>query len=205
LSQSKLPQVTTENRLLMIVGGFLLFFFLYLGAPFVRLRAPETVPALWLDTIIPFLPTSVWIYLSQYMLAFCAIWCAPEDRTRTAAFYGMLLASAIAAVIFIAFPTELPRMVVEGPVWNALYALDVPGNCFPSLHAALAAISAWALMSAGRVWKAAAPLWAALIIFSTLSTKQHVVLDIAGGLVLALVCNVLVRQSKVVLSRYIRN
>jgi membrane-associated phospholipid phosphatase len=197
----KLPRVSTENRLLMIGAGFPIFFFFYLGAPFLIWREPETVPALWLDTAIPFLPTSVWIYLSQYMLAFCAIWCAPDDRTRTAAFYGMLLASAIAAVIFIAFPTELPRRAVEGPVWKTLYALDVPGNCFPSLHAAMAAISAWALMSAGKLWKAAAPLWGALIVFSTLSTKQHVVLDIAGGLVLALVCNVLIRQSKVVLSR----
>ena len=42
------------------------------------------------------------------------------------------------------------------------------------------------------------PLWAALIMFSALSTKQHVVLDIAGGLALALASHMVVRRMKVV-------
>lgn len=198
MALNKLPVIAAENRAVMMLGGYLLFCLLYLGAPLVAWQVPQTVPALWLDNVIPFLSWSVWIYLSQFALLFCAIWYAPNNATRTAAFYSMLLASALAAAIFVVFPTELPRMATEGVVWKALYALDVKGNCFPSLHAALAAISALALMHAGKVWRFAAPLWAGLIIFSTLSTKQHVVLDIAGGLTLAFVSHMIVRQWKVV-------
>lgn len=197
MARHKLPMIAIENRAAMMLGGYLLFCLLYLGAPLVMWRVPQSVPALWLDKVIPFLSWSVWIYLSQFALLFCAIWFAPNNTTRTIAFYGMLLASAMASAIFIIFPTELPRMAVEGAVWQALYALDVQGNCFPSLHTALAALSAAALIHAGKAWRYAAPLWAVLIILSTLSTKQHVVLDIAGGLALALVSHMIVRRWKV--------
>ncbi|TAL38458.1 MAG: inositol phosphorylceramide synthase [Alphaproteobacteria bacterium] len=197
MAQNKFPQVAVENRPAMMTGGYLLFCLLYLGAPLLAWQTPHAVPILWLDDMIPFLPWSVWAYLSQFGLLFCAIWHAPDNATRTQAFYAMLLASAIAAAVFIIFPTELPRMAVEGPAWRLLYTFDVPGNCFPSLHAALAAIAAAALVRAGGLWAAVAPLWAAMIIFSALATKQHVVLDIAGGLVLALACQILVRHLKV--------
>lgn len=178
----------------MMLGGYLLFCLLYLGAPLLAMRAPATVPALWPDDMIPFMPMALWPYLSQFALLFCAIWFAPDNAQRTRTFYAMLLASAVASVIFIVFPTELPRQTVEGAGWKLLYTLDVPGNCFPSLHAALAALSAAALMRAGRGWAVAVPLWVAVIIFSTLATKQHMVIDIVGGLALALASHMTVRR-----------
>lgn len=198
MPRSKLPQVAIENRPMMMLGGYLLFCLFYLGSPHLAWQGPETIPPLWLDDMIPFLPWSVWIYLSQFGLLFCAIWHAPDNTTRSVAFYAMLMASAVAAVIFILFPTTLPRMAVDGAAWKMLYALDVHGNCFPSLHAALAALAAAALVRAKGLWAVIAPLWASAIIFSALATKQHVTLDIAGGLALALACQLAVRHMKVV-------
>ncbi|MCA3176325.1 MAG: phosphatase PAP2 family protein [Burkholderiales bacterium] len=195
----KLPKVTERNRLSMIAVGYLMFCLFYLGAPHLASRSPVTVPTLWLDTLIPFIPLAVWVYLSQFALLFCAIWYAPNTMTRSIAFYSMLLASASAALIFIAFPTILPRYPVEdygatALLWQGLYAVDVPSNCFPSLHAALAVIAVFPLYRRGDIFKIVAPLWALAIMFAAMATKQHVVLDILGGLVLALPCLMLITR-----------
>lgn len=178
----------------MMLGGYLLFCLLYLGAPVLAMRSPATVPALRIDNMIPFMPMALWPYLSQFAFLFCAIWYAPGDAQRTRVFYAMLLASVIASVIFIIFPTELPRQMVESAGWKLLYALDVPGNCFPSLHAALAFLSAAVLMRAGRGWAIVAPIWAFVILFSTLATKQHMMIDLFGGLALALASHIVIRR-----------
>jgi membrane-associated phospholipid phosphatase len=177
----------------------MLFCLFYLGAPHLAWRSPVTVPTLWLDTLIPFTPLAVWVYLSQFALLYCAIWYAPDAISRSIAFYSMLLVSASAALIFIIFPTILPRYPLEkygatALLWQGLYAADVPGNCFPSLHAALATIAVFPLYRLGGIFKIIAPLWALAVIFAALATKQHVLLDILGGLVLALPCLILITR-----------
>lgn len=181
----------------MIFTGYALFCLLYLGAPHLTWRSPIIVSTMWADTLIPFMPLMVWIYLSQFGLLFCAIWCAADNVTRSIAFYSMLLASTFAALVFIGFPTGLPRYAIEGGgitaiLWHGLYRVDVPGNCFPSLHAALAAIAIPPLYRRGGILKIIAPVWASSIIMAALATKQHVLLDILGGLVLALICHILI-------------
>ncbi len=59
----------------------------------------------------------------------------------------------------------------------------MPANCFPSLHVALAAIAGCALWRRGI--RVVAVIWPALIAVSTLTTRQHVAWDVAGGLLLA--------------------
>lgn len=186
----------------MIIIGYTLFCIFYLGAPHLVWREPIIVPALRLDTQIPFTTASVWIYISQFALLFCAIWYAANTRARTIAFYSMLLASAIAAVVFIFFPTILPRYYIEDVgvtsfLWHGLYAVDVPSNCFPSLHAALATLAISPLYQRGGIFKIIAPFWAIAIMFAALLTKQHVTLDILGGLILAI-------SSCIIITNYIR-
>lgn len=72
--------------------------------------------------------------------------------------------------------------------------VDVPSNCFPSLHAALAIIAVFPLYQRDGIFKIIAPLWALAIIFAAMATKQHVVLDILCGVVLALPCLILITR-----------
>jgi len=184
----------------MIGVGYLLFCLFYLSAPHLALQSPIPVPALSLDNIIPHMPVAVWVYLSQFGLLFCGIWYAPDTMTRSIAFYSMLLASLFAALIFIGFPTILNRHIIEGDaltafLWHGLYLADVPGNCFPSLHAALAVLAVFPLYKRGSRFQIIAPIWAGTVVLSALATKQHVVLDILGGLII-------VWPSRVIATRY---
>ena len=96
-------------------------------------------------------------------------------------------------VFFVLYPTAAPRparVVGEGfAFWGlrVLYAADPPYNCFPSLHGAHSFVSA---LAAGRVHRGVgtmATIGAALVAVSTLLTKQHYVIDVIAGTVLALV------------------
>ncbi|MDH3219632.1 MAG: phosphatase PAP2 family protein [Gammaproteobacteria bacterium] len=186
----KLPVITERNKAVMIGLAYLLFCLLYLGAPQLALRSPTPVPMLALDELIPHMPLAIWVYLSQFGLLFCAIWFAPDSISRSSALYSMLLASFIAALIFVGFPTILERPPIRSDgltavLWQGLYLADVSGNCFPSLHAALAALAVFPLYRRAGRWRLIAPLWAGVIILAALATKQHVVLDILAGLIIA--------------------
>lgn len=66
-----------------------------------------------------------------------------------------------------------------------LYGADPPFNCFPSIHVAHSFVSAFALARVHRPVGIAAICAAALVGLSTLFTKQHYVLDVAAGILLA--------------------
>jgi membrane-associated phospholipid phosphatase len=63
--------------------------------------------------------------------------------------------------------------------------MDVPGNCFPSLHVSLAVLAAGLLMGRGGSWRILAPMWASAIVLAVVTTRQHRVIDVVGGLLVA--------------------
>lgn len=182
------PTVTRSNQALAMVLAYLAFSAIYLGTSALAPGAPTTLAPGPLDAGLPFLDWSVWVYLTQFVLLPIAIVAARDDIDRSHALYGMLLATALAALVFLAWPTQVVRETPTGGgltalAWRMLHNIDVPVNCFPSLHVALAAIAGRALWRRGA--RAVAVLWPALIAISTLTTRQHVAWDVAGGLVLA--------------------
>lgn len=190
-----LPMLNNANLVPALLLGYLAFCVLYLGGASLQLRPPLLLRPGPIEAAIPFMGWSIWVYLSQFLLLPAAIVNARPDADRSRVFYAMLLATAVAALIFIAFPTELERPQpglsgLTGLAWTLLHAVDTQFNCFPSLHVALAVLAGIALWRRG--WHVSALAWPGLIALSTLTTRQHVALDIAGGLVLAIVAWLLV-------------
>ncbi len=74
---------------------------------------------------------------------------------------------------------------------TAVERVDAAGNAFPSLHVAtavFASIRLHALLSriGFSAWvRGISAIWALAIVFSTIATKQHVAVDVAGGTALA--------------------
>jgi membrane-associated phospholipid phosphatase len=183
-----MPMLRNSNQVVAMVLGYLVFCALYLGSASVRLRSPLLLDPGALEAAIPFVSWSIWIYLSQFVLLAAAIVHARGNADRSRVFYAMLLATAIAAILFVTFPTQIERHVYQadnltGLAWSVLYALDTPFNCFPSLHVALAALAGTVLWRRG--WRVVALVWPSLIVASTLTTRQHIGWDVAGGLLLA--------------------
>ena len=182
-----LPAVTRANLPVCLVAGYVAFCVMYLGSAAVSRTAVELVPTM-LDRAVPFVAASIIVYLSQFILLPYALVVARDDRARSRAFYSMLVATLFAAVIFVCYPTSVARPTppvdgVLGLAWRGLHVADTSNNAFPSLHVALAAISGALLWQTKR--RALAVIWPTLISISTLTTRQHIVWDVAAGLVLA--------------------
>lgn len=163
----------------------------HLGSDPHHLAAPHALP---LDAMIPFVPASVWIYLPGYLLGFVlALLLVPNQRVLRAACMSLLSVNLLAAPVYYFHAVAGPRPpapegagVTEAFVrW--LYAFDPNYNTLPSLHVAQATLCAVIVSSVsprvGRVsWGLAVAVWV-----STLTLKQHWVVDVPGGLLLAAV------------------
>ena len=155
-----------------------------------------------LDARIPFVASSVWIYLGLFPTAFLPLFVVRCHRLFRRTILAYVLAIATSLVLFAAFPVEANSLRVDAASldlthfapWAValLYRLDPPYNLFPSLHLSIA------LLAAASVWKAsrrigAGAFAAVLPIGASICTvKQHFVLDAAGGAGLALVLYALV-------------
>jgi membrane-associated phospholipid phosphatase len=151
------------------------------------------MPLLPLESRIPFVPAAFPIYVS---LCFEAA-LLPVVWPRTGrAFVRMQVACALACsfafVTYALIPMSYPRPHLAAcgvvPGWLAAYwEVDGPSCTFPSLHVTLAWLLAFALGEGSRFRRQAWWLNALLISASTLLVKQHYMVDVAGGIVLAAV------------------
>jgi hypothetical protein len=156
-------------------------------------RPPVTMPLTRFDDWIGFEPAAIWPYVSLWVYICIAPGLAPT--LRDAGRHGLRAAAmcALGLAIFWVWPTAVPVRPphVEG---SALFALlrgvDAAGNACPSLHVAAAWFSAaWndrllRDVRAPLALRAANGAWFALIAWSTVATRQHVVLDGVAGLAL---------------------
>lgn len=148
-----------------------------------------------LDFQIPFWPPAVAVYFGSYLFwAGSYILLARQNKEEA---YHFFLSEALSRIICMAFflllPTTntRPAVEVEG-FWNqaviALYSVDAADNLFPSIHC----LESWLCLIGMRNRQGTSP-WcqrfagasAILICVSTLLTKQHVIVDAAGGIILA--------------------
>lgn len=173
--------IDVRHRGRAILLGYLLFCLFYLGAARVGFREPQLLRPSAVDRAVPFLPWTIAVYLSQFAFLFLALWLQTGSRDLTRTFAAIAIATILSCAIFVVWPTAIPRPPVRSAAFDALWLFDVPANCFPSLHVALATIAAcfWPR----RRWVAS--IWAAAIVLSTLTTKQHYAVDVAGGAVVA--------------------
>lgn len=158
-------------------------------------------------TVMPLTMLDHWVGVSDdAMLLYGSLWfyisltpALAKDKAQlwTCARDAALIAGAGLAVFWL-FPTTVPAFAVDWSQYPSLQFLktaDAGGNAFPSLHVAFAVFSAVLMERQLREVRAPAwvrmlnLLWAFGIIYSTLATRQHVLIDVAGGTLLAaLVC-----------------
>ena len=160
-----------------------------------------------LDNQIPFVPEFVVFYVYLFypfaaltMLFFGLV----EYRRGYALGWSLVAINAIALAIYVIFPVsthwwreELLASPAQGFWADQVYAVwegDTSFNCFPSLHAAVSTICAYAWHShrrakpgrAARAAEIAAAIIAGGVVLSTLFVKQHYIADEVAGVALAL-------------------
>jgi membrane-associated phospholipid phosphatase len=70
---------------------------------------------------------------------------------------------------------------------RVIYSIDARYNCLPSLHVAQCFLAAFSCSVVHRGVGIVAIVWASFVALSTLYTKQHYVLDVITGILLACV------------------
>lgn len=151
-----------------------------------------------LDRMIPFWPPSAAVYLGCYIFwAVNYVLIARQEKEKVCRFFaGDFLSRVICLAFFLLLPTTNIRPAVEtSGFWNQVmrlvYQVDAADNLFPSIHC----LVSW-FCYIGIRDREDIPVWyrrfscvmAVLVCISTLTTKQHVIADTAGGILLAEIC-----------------
>ena len=147
-----------------------------------------------LDEQIPFLPWTLIIYWGCYLfwLVNYVIGCRQEQEEAFRFLGADLFSKLICLVFFLVFPTTNTRPIIEGhSIWEEgmrlLYQMDAADNLLPSIHCLASWLSFIAVRKNERIpkwYRAASFLMAASVCISTLTTKQHVLIDVAAGVAL---------------------
>jgi membrane-associated phospholipid phosphatase len=149
-------------------------------------------PALALDRLVPLVPTWALVYGALYaFLIVLPVFVIQQEELIRRTVWSYLTVWTIAYLCFLIYPTVAPRPdMVTGrgfAVWGLqfLYQADPPYNCFPSIHVAHSFVSALASYRVNRRLGFVALTCAALVALSTLFTKQHYLVDVMAGILLA--------------------
>ena len=186
-----------SNRLAMALLLTFVFFLGYTIPNHFHLFEPQLLPLTKWDEAIPLVPWTIFAYLSEYVLFVSAYFLFKDELNRNRyawAYFGVLM---VGAFFFVFYPTTYPRVDYPLPAdlnpityiaFTSLRAIDNPSNCFPSMHVACCYLTAFAFLpnseSRKRFWIYF--IWATVIAISTLPTKQHYIVDVVGGLALAI-------------------
>lgn len=195
-----IPSYARIPLLLLVIVNLIV----YEGTQFLMLHAPHRCLALPLDGRIPFRPAWIVIYILAYLQwAVGYILIARENQAHcNRVIAGELIAKLICMLIFMALPTCIDRPEVEGSGFLAsltrlIFAADLPGNLFPSIHCLESWICFRGAVGMKRVprWYAPAMLVLTLLVFaSTVLVKQHVLVDIPAGILVGEVGLLLANQ-----------
>ncbi len=154
------------------------------------------------DRAIPLVPAFIWPYEACYALPLVALWLFRDWHRFNVGVLAIILASVIAFLCYLLVPVAFPRPVLGSSlperVLGMEFAVDFsPGaNKLPSLHVAISWILLFALwgQTGRRLVDGLALGLVTAVTVSTIFVKQHVLLDVATALPLAVVAFVLSRR-----------
>lgn len=197
LSVGALPTIVKrENKFAAGAIVFVSTAILYLTSNHFHIFRPRLLSMGAIDTIIPFLPSTVWIYISQYIYLVVVYWSYRDVKNLNKFVYAFLSLQVFSALIFWLWPTAIPRELfplsqnldpATSVVLTALRRADTTANCFPSVHVSSVFLTCLLHLNENRRKFLFFFIWAAVIAVSTLTVKQHYFIDVAAGILLALI------------------
>lgn len=160
-----------------------------------------------IDLKIPFKPVFISIYILayiQWVIGYILI--AKENKeTCYRIFSAELISKLLCFLIFLIYPTIMVRPEITNKgVWSFLtsiiYFFDEPVNLFPSIHCIegwLIARSSTHLKKVSKGYKIGQYLFTLLVFASVLFVKQHLLIDIIGGILVVEISLLLAKTKRV--------
>ena len=186
------PQIiSTGKRILWII---LIWGIQLIYIPTSERIAGGIAPRLPIDNLFPIQPVWIVPYVLCYPLWLAGfVWAVfkMEDRMFRSFALAFLVTCSVSVVIFIVYPTYVPMAVLQGsdPFTSLLRFFHEDAgryNALPSGHIYITALLAFFYSLWYPRYKLLWMLTLVIVSFSTLFTAQHYVLDILGGLLVAM-------------------
>lgn len=175
-----------------ILYGLFLFVYFQLGYLWAMQGASihAVQASYWIDHAIPLVPFFIIFYMAGYFFAFVyAFKEKSESRFQLAmSFYFLLLTCSF--LIFKFFPVEMQKTYAAGEdlfsyLTYSQQRLDTSYNNFPSLHVSINLFTFLLLKNLlTQKLKFVAGIFTFCIVISTLLVKQHLFIDVVGGLMM---------------------
>ena len=159
-----------------------------------------------IDEKIPFVPPFIWVYHSMIpVVVLTAIFLFQKRDIFLGLIFSFIFSGIVMCLFYIFFPSFYPRELfvdvstVSGWLIEMTRFIDAPHNTFPSGHVTFA----WLLLFFVNLsqytrkysWiKILYFCWAVLVSISTLTLKQHFVVDVISGIILAAISYYLCRK-----------
>jgi len=185
-----MKKISLSYRIKVVVVFVLAFAVGYGFTNHFPIFTPRYLPMTFIDDFFGFRPWTSWIYMSDFLLMFLPIILVTEIAMMKRLMRAFFLSMSIHYLFFFFFPTTMHRPPLTGDgvtefVFGLVRMIDTPVNCFPSMHVSLCFVVALSFWHTKKVWSVFFLIWASLIALSTLSTKQHYLWDVLGGLIIA--------------------
>lgn len=181
-----------------LVFSFVFQCLVYSGSRLITAGWGHTDMTTAFDAATPFWPWTVAVYVAAYF--FWAVNYNLAALNGGSGAWRFLAADALGKTVCLAVFMVLPTANVRSPIpdgaalgWlmGLIRLLDTPDNLFPSVHC----FNSWLCWAGIRdrrdipaFWRHFSLVFTLAIGVSTLTTKQHVIADVAAGFVLAELC-----------------
>ena len=186
--QKLLPDYAIKPLILAVAANFIIYF----GVSQLRDHLTFHSLALPIDDQIPFFAPFILFYILAYVqwIANYLLIAREGKRFCYHFIYGDVISKLFCLAFFLLLPTTLVRPEVTGngiceQLVRLIYQLDAPVNLFPSIHCleSWCCIHAALRMKKTPGWYLPVTMRMSLFVFaSTLLVKQHVFVDIFGGI-----------------------
>ena len=169
------------------MSAFFITYFYLLNNPRMKVT---TVPTIFIDGWIGFMPWAIVLYVSLWIYVLLVPAMLLNTVVMRSYLWACVALSVVGFAVFLLWPTTVPRTGIEWSKHASIFYLktvDASGNAFPSLHVAFSVFTAIWLgrmlrnMGAGTIVRALNWLWCLGIIYSTMAIRQHVALDALSG------------------------
>jgi membrane-associated phospholipid phosphatase len=148
------------------------------------------------DQRIPFLAGTSFVYFSTYAIFVGPLFLITDLQQFVLVLVAYTLVALVSNLIFLIYPTrvwrqeELPNTHLGLSMLSLFQRVSKPVNSFPSMHTAYALCAALAVYRVCGSWLGGLfGIWALAIAISTLTAKQHVLVDVIGGVAVGLVAS----------------
>ena len=165
----------------------------YYGTRLILPFLPVYRGALPLDGAIPLLPEWVGVYCLAYVSwAVSGLIILAQGKKRAYGFTAaFILSMFLSAIVFLAWPLTMDRPEIVGggffrDLLRCIYRADRPNNLCPSLHVLVSYLcwrGLWGCPGIPKWFKGFNLVFLILVCLSVVFVKQHLVIDILGGII----------------------